>query len=189
MFFDIFYLLCKENHVAPSRVAIDVGLNKSTVSMWKKHRLSPNSDALQRIADYFQVPLAFLLGTGPFRNWDAINQNRTLFFEALSQEPHVSPELMPGFDLGKPQAVATADLARYIDTVVEDVDWDPEQGFHVAVKPILLGTPAGNAVPENGNSEKNNRILELLQQQPEAVQTMVLRMLEGAPPNNEESGQ
>ncbi|NLW79499.1 MAG: helix-turn-helix transcriptional regulator [Ruminococcaceae bacterium] len=190
MFFDIFEALCKESKVAPSRVALDIGLNKSTVSMWKKHGLSPNTEALQKIADYFQVPPAFLLGTGPFRHWEAINNNRAGFFRAVSQVPGISRELLPDtLDVADADAISLAELVRYIDTVLESVATTEDGGFTMVVKPMLLEAQTHKAPPDSGNSAKIDRIMQLLQQQPEAVQTMVLKMLEAAPPNSGGSDQ
>lgn len=190
MFFDIFSALCKEEKVAPSRVALDIGLNKSTVSMWKKHGLSPNTEAVQKIANYFQVPPAFLLGTGPFHHWEAIDNNRADFFRAVSQVPGISRELMPEtLGTAGADAISVAELARYIDTVLEGVTPTAEGGFSVVVKPLLLEAQADKGRPSGKKNDKIERIMQLLEQQPESVQVMVLRMLEAAPPNSEGSDQ
>lgn len=55
MFYDNFIALCKEKGVAPSAVAEEVGLNKSTVSYWKNGS-QPKVDTIFKIADYFGVP-------------------------------------------------------------------------------------------------------------------------------------
>ena len=62
MFYDIYQNLCNEINKAPSRVAVELGLNKSTVSVWKRKGAIPNSDTLQKIAEYFNVSVDYLLG-------------------------------------------------------------------------------------------------------------------------------
>ena len=36
MFFDVYKKLCEEHNVTCSRAALDMGINKGTVSVWKK---------------------------------------------------------------------------------------------------------------------------------------------------------
>ena len=62
MFYDKFRAICRENGVTPSRVAIEIGINKSSVSNWKTYGTTPKAHILQRIADYFGVSVDYLLG-------------------------------------------------------------------------------------------------------------------------------
>ena len=62
MFYDVFSNLCKEIGKSPSRAAIEMGINKGTVSVWKKKGTTPQSEILQKVADYFGVSVDFLLG-------------------------------------------------------------------------------------------------------------------------------
>lgn len=63
MFYDNFIKLCQIRNVAPSRVAQDIGLNKSIVSYWKRGA-QPKADTLAKIANYFDVPVGVLLNEG-----------------------------------------------------------------------------------------------------------------------------
>lgn len=62
MFFDIYEQLCKENNVSLSKAAVDMGISKSAVSMWKKKGLTPRKEQLLKIANYFGVSVDSLLG-------------------------------------------------------------------------------------------------------------------------------
>lgn len=63
MFYDRFIELCKERGVAPTRAAIEAGLSKSTVTKWKNTAESePSGTAIRKLADYFQITRAELLG-------------------------------------------------------------------------------------------------------------------------------
>ena len=62
MFYDVYSNLCKEIGKSPSRAAIEMGINKGTVSVWKNKGTTPQSEILQKIADYFGVSVDFLLG-------------------------------------------------------------------------------------------------------------------------------
>ena len=56
--------LCKEKGVAPSRMCLDLGISKSTMSEMNAGRRQGVSTATaQKIADYFGVTVGYLLGT------------------------------------------------------------------------------------------------------------------------------
>lgn len=59
--YEIFEQLCLEHNVTPYRVCKETGLTTATISNWKAGRYTPKADKLQIIADYFGVPLSFLL--------------------------------------------------------------------------------------------------------------------------------
>lgn len=61
MFFDIYCELCKNKKISPSAAAIAMGINKGTVSVWKKRGTIPQTQQLQKIADYFDVSVDFLM--------------------------------------------------------------------------------------------------------------------------------
>lgn len=60
-FYQTFIQLCKERGVAPSNVAQEIGLNKSSVSYWKKGAI-PKAETLKAIAQYFNVTVDYLTG-------------------------------------------------------------------------------------------------------------------------------
>lgn len=68
MFYDIYSYLCKVKGVTPSRAADELHINKSNVSNWKKQGYTPRGDALQRIAEYFDVSTDYLLGKTDEKN-------------------------------------------------------------------------------------------------------------------------
>lgn len=62
MFYEKFIKLCSQIGKAPSAVAIEIGINKSTVSNWKNRGTSPTDTTAQKIADYFGVSVQDLTG-------------------------------------------------------------------------------------------------------------------------------
>lgn len=62
MFWEIFSDLCAKNGIKPSKAAESCGINRSNVSLWKSRGYVPRSDALKRIADFFNVSTDYLLG-------------------------------------------------------------------------------------------------------------------------------
>lgn len=63
MFYDRYVAICQSKGISPSKAAEEIGLNKASVTNWKKSGYTPRADTLQRIADYFGVSVALLLGT------------------------------------------------------------------------------------------------------------------------------
>ena len=57
MFYDKFSALCRDRGIKPSAAAREIGLNKSTVSLWKRDGLMPRMSNLKKIAAYFGVPV------------------------------------------------------------------------------------------------------------------------------------
>lgn len=64
MFFDIFKGLCDEKGVSCKRAAEDIGLSNSITTKWKKTGATPQGSTLQKIAEYFGVPVSVLLDGG-----------------------------------------------------------------------------------------------------------------------------
>ena len=61
---DMYEIYCKlrdERGVKDIEVSKQTGITKSTFSDWKTGRSKPKPDKLQKIADYFGVPLSYLL--------------------------------------------------------------------------------------------------------------------------------
>ncbi len=57
--------LCKENNISVRRLELTLGLSTSSVSKWKNS--SPSLNALQKIADYFEVSLDYLAGNSEYQ--------------------------------------------------------------------------------------------------------------------------
>ena len=61
MFYDIFLQFCEEKGVKPTPVTEAIGINKSSATKWKKGA-TPHGDTLQKLAEYFNVSVDYLLG-------------------------------------------------------------------------------------------------------------------------------
>ena len=59
-FYSNFLLLCNKDNKSPSRVVLEIGLKKSAVTRWKNGG-NPTDATVQKIADYFNVPVSELL--------------------------------------------------------------------------------------------------------------------------------
>ena len=62
MFYDIFKTLCDKKGVSPKRAVLEMGLSNSLATRWKKTGGTPNGETLNRVAEYFDISVDFLLG-------------------------------------------------------------------------------------------------------------------------------
>lgn len=65
--YSIFEELLKEHGVTAYKVSKATGITTSTLTAWKKGDYTPKADKLQKIADYFGVTLAYLMGQTDIR--------------------------------------------------------------------------------------------------------------------------
>lgn len=100
MFYDTFLSLCSSNGMKPGRAADEIGINRGTVTSWKKRGYTPRAEVLQRIADYFGVTVDYLLGkvSEPFLSLDekGILQIDTDALAGIKEKP--TPEDGDGLD-------------------------------------------------------------------------------------------
>ena len=59
MGYERFDRLCKKFGTTAFQVAKETGVTTATLSSWKKGRYTPKADKLQKLADYFGVPLTY----------------------------------------------------------------------------------------------------------------------------------
>lgn len=65
MFYDNFIKLCNSIGKSPSSVAKDIGIEKSTVSRWKKGA-TPTDATVEKVASYFGISSAAVIGAAAF---------------------------------------------------------------------------------------------------------------------------
>lgn len=94
MFYDKFKEYCKKKGVSCNRAALDIGLSESTPTTWKKRGLTPRSETLSKIAEYFEVSVDELLGNEQKEKPTAKGgePNDVLFNEAAALMERLSPE-------------------------------------------------------------------------------------------------
>lgn len=60
--YERFEELLKKNKVTASDVSRETGVPRSTFTDWKKGRSTPKFDKLVKIANYFRVPVEYIVG-------------------------------------------------------------------------------------------------------------------------------
>lgn len=73
MFYDRFKLLCQRKNISCTKAATEMGLSNSTPTKWKKTAAIPDSSTISRIADYFEVPVEYVMGVSTDSQIDEAN--------------------------------------------------------------------------------------------------------------------
>lgn len=86
MDYKAFERICAERGVAPSRVAIDLGMSSGSASFWKKGG-NPSEKTVRRLADYLGVTVADLEEKPRFSySYDEMKQYVTEFVEKHEED-------------------------------------------------------------------------------------------------------
>lgn len=59
--YDIFEQLLQKHNVTPYKVSKDTGVTQTALSNWKSGKSTPTTKTLQKIADYFNVTIDYLM--------------------------------------------------------------------------------------------------------------------------------
>lgn len=59
--YEVFSKLLQIYGVTPYKVSKETGISQSTLSDWKKGKITPKSDTMKKIADYFGVSVDYLM--------------------------------------------------------------------------------------------------------------------------------
>lgn len=65
--------LLKKNNVTAYRVAKETGVTTATLTSWKQGKYTPKREKMQKIADYFEVPIEYFTGEEKKEDPYAIN--------------------------------------------------------------------------------------------------------------------
>lgn len=60
--YEKFEQLLKKNNVTPYRVHKETGISTATLSDWKNGKSNPKKDKIEKICEYFNVPLSYFYG-------------------------------------------------------------------------------------------------------------------------------
>ena len=119
MFYDIYAHLCEQIGKSPSSVARELGINKSNVTNWKNNGYTPRGNVLNKIAEYFDVSIDYLLGKENTSSAPSNINNDAELTEYL-EELRTRPEMRMLFQLSKKATKADVEKAvKIIETLLE----------------------------------------------------------------------
>lgn len=111
--YEIFEKLCKEHGVSHFTVCKATGISTATLSDWKRAKYKPKIEKLQKIADYFKVPLEYLT-TGEMPGIESVTGTQYRFSNAaaeMAQEIYADPDLRSLFDVARGSSPSDIQLA------------------------------------------------------------------------------
>lgn len=108
--YEIFSKLLQKYGVTPYKVSKETGVSQSTLSDWKRGISTPKPDKLQKIADYFGVPLTYFLSETAKSPKEEETQKLTAYeiFEKLCEKKGIT-----AYRVSKETGVTTATLTSW----------------------------------------------------------------------------
>lgn len=113
MFYETLLSLCKKNNITPTGLALKIGCSNATAAKWKKGSI-PNGTTLQKIANYFDVSVDFLLG----KDTEKPESNQHIFISYASEGSNKANEL--GLNLTADQTEKLKEILKRFNKLPED---------------------------------------------------------------------
>ncbi len=110
-----------KRHLTQKQVAEGVGLTTIAIQNYEAGRRKPAYDVLIALANFFDVPMDYLLGRGIFSNWETIMEKDNLALVISGIEAHV-PELKKYDLLHADERKLMSVLSAFISSVEVDED-------------------------------------------------------------------
>ena len=107
--YEIFEKLCKEKGVTPYRVCESTGIKTSAISAWKGGRSTPKFEKMKILADYFGVPVEYLI-TG--KKPDDQDEYYSPEAKEIMQDIHDREDLRALFHIAKKSSPEYVEMVR-----------------------------------------------------------------------------
>ena len=120
--YEKFETLLKQNNVTPYRVHKETGISTATLSDWKNGKSEPKKDKIEKICDYFEVPLSYFYGndgieekpvltkrdtkeiTEMLNNMESLLQQDGLMFDGDPATPEAIDSILSAMKIGMEMA-------------------------------------------------------------------------------------
>ena len=106
--YEKFEALLKENKVTPYRVHKETGISTATLSDWKNGKSEPKKDKIEKICEYFNVPLSYFYGNDTDLEKSSLTKRDTKQIEAILSDTEAllkQEGLMFDGDPASPEAI------------------------------------------------------------------------------------
>ena len=128
--------LCSSAGITGGKLCSAVEIQRSLLTdlkMGRKQSLS--APTITKIANFFDIPISFLVDSQPFCGWELIDSNREGFFYYLKEV--VDPFLL-GLNLGDgsddPNRIPTLELIRFLGDAVESAVVSEDGAWNITAK-------------------------------------------------------
>lgn len=105
-----FLQLLKGKKLTAGKVAAATGINRSTFTRWKNGEFTPKIETLQKIADYFGVPVSYFYGEEEEKPSYYLDDEAAM----IAQLIHDDPELRALFSADKKVQKETLEQVKQI---------------------------------------------------------------------------
>ena len=172
--------LLDERRMSYSKLSQELGINKSTISMWKTGKITPKTETVIKIADYFNVTPAYLMGqeeriklNDVFSVGDKIREIRLskgITQKQLSERLNTSQQNLAQYENGKrnPKIATLKKIADALNVELDELmggimSFDTGEEFKKAWRERTQNQPANNCdsltVVYHNISEKDKKII------------------------------
>ena len=124
--YEIFAKLLSDNNVTAYQVGKATGISTSTLSEWKKGKYTPKMDKLQKIADYFDISVDYLLSGETKKSPDTMSEDEEMM-EYLNELKN-----NPGMRIlfSKAKGATKEDLEKVVK-MIEIMRGDTDGGYYI----------------------------------------------------------
>lgn len=118
--YEVFSKLLHINGVTPYKVSKETGISQSSLSDWKMGRVTPKSDTMKKLADYFNVSVDYLMtGVDEVRTQEYYLNDKT---REIAQFMFENPKYAVLFDASRKVKEEDIDFVKeMIERVGDDV--------------------------------------------------------------------
>jgi len=120
-----------ERNLTQKQVADGIGISEQSYQRYEYGKVVPSANILLALANFFDVPLDFLVGRPPYDNWELVMQCRKELCEFI--------EDWYGIESTFTEHLPMSDFVRLFSALFARVAQDPETG-HIAFYPSMQRT-------------------------------------------------
>lgn len=175
MFWERFNYLCAKKGISANAAAKELSIASGTVSEWKKGRVPLNS-TLKKIANYFDVPVDFLLDKENmfWKNYLKLCKDKGLSPNAVAKGLNVSSGSVTEWKKGRiPSKKTLQKLAEHFNVTIEyffidhsesksETKKEPESNQHIFISYSNKGSEKENELGLNLTTDQTEKLKEIL---------------------------
>lgn len=133
MFYDKFKELCFEKKISVNKATIDLGLNSSTSTKWKKTGACPDGITLSRIAKYFDVNANFFLEIPPFDCWELIIADLSKFLGYVDIDEILLKNIW-NIEKRNLESISYVNLILFLTTAIKVATQNEDGSWNITLK-------------------------------------------------------
>lgn len=81
--YEILKSLMAEHKITPAQLSRETKISQTLLTQWKQGRQSPSIEYAEKLADYFDVPVDYILGVGLYSKQELFEEHRNILIKSL----------------------------------------------------------------------------------------------------------